>query len=110
MSSKNINKRKTIYKRDNGRCYICQKKLSLQEMTLDHFVPKVYSGSNNTQNLRCCCAACNKYKGKCECIFSREGELTSNEISVICKCYSYFKKVTSSSTKLFTFYEKFIER
>ena len=110
MGVKNHNRREKIYKRDGKKCYICQKKLSINEMTLDHFIPRVSNGSNAISNLRCCCVACNKYKGKCECIFSRESELTPSEISVICKCYSYFKKVTSSSTKLFSFYEKFIER
>ena len=79
-------------------------------MTIDHFIPKVYSGGNNTQNLKCCCEECNTKKGKCECIISQGQDLTSSQISVLCKCYSYFKKVTSSSTKLFSFYEKFIER
>ena len=59
--TKNI--RKTIYDNDGGYCYLCGDKISIDNMTIDHVVPKSEGGYNNTTNARCCCFACNQMKG-----------------------------------------------
>lgn len=54
--------RSIIYKKDNGRCYLCGKELLYSEMTLDHVIPLAKGGKDGIENLRCCCAKCNQWK------------------------------------------------
>lgn len=65
------NRRLAIYCRDGYRCVWCGTPVSLHNgpaqdgggpyelATLDHVRPREYSGSNKTENLVTCCAACN---------------------------------------------------
>lgn len=57
------NVRKTIYDNDGGYCYLCGDKIDIDDMTIDHVVPKSGGGENNTNNARCCCFTCNQMKG-----------------------------------------------
>lgn len=52
-----------LYKKSNGRCAICGKKLSIEEMTVDHIKPVAAGGNNDMENLQCCCKTCNFIKG-----------------------------------------------
>ena len=54
--------RSIIYKKDNGRCYLCGKELLYSEMTLDHVIPLAKGGKDGMENLRCCCVNCNRWK------------------------------------------------
>lgn len=54
--------RDTIYKRDGGICIYCGKKISIEEMNLDHKFPEVFGGSNDEDNLLCSCRECNMKK------------------------------------------------
>ena len=42
---------------------MCGDKISIDDMTIDHVVPKSEGGGNNTTNARCCCFTCNQMKG-----------------------------------------------
>lgn len=57
------NVRKTIYDNDGGYCYLCGDKINIDDMTIDHVVPKSGGGDTNTANARCCCFTCNQMKG-----------------------------------------------
>lgn len=52
-----------VYARDRRRCRYCEAPLSRKQATLDHYVPKALGGSNDSENLRLACAACNGRKG-----------------------------------------------
>lgn len=54
--------RSIIYKKDNGKCYLCGKELLYSEMTLDHVMPLAKGGADCMENLRCCCVNCNRWK------------------------------------------------
>ena len=51
-----------IYEDAKGFCYICGRWDYRGNMTIDHFVPKSKGGSNDIDNLRCCCKLCNNLK------------------------------------------------
>ena len=58
-----ISRRKEIYDRDNGRCYICNKELALNEVELDHLIPGAKSGHSGPDNLAVSCRFCNRSRG-----------------------------------------------
>lgn len=62
-SSLTKNIRKQIYENDGGYCYLCGEKIDIDNMAIDHVVPKSGGGENNTNNARCCCFVCNQMKG-----------------------------------------------
>jgi 5-methylcytosine-specific restriction endonuclease McrA len=49
--------------RDNFQCQYCQKKLSMQELTIDHVVPRARGGATSWQNCSSACYICNTIKG-----------------------------------------------
>jgi 5-methylcytosine-specific restriction endonuclease McrA len=51
-----------VYKRDKGRCQLCQDKLLLKDATLDHIKPKSKGGPNSIDNLQLMCRQCNLFK------------------------------------------------
>lgn len=62
MNIRNIDKI-YIYERDNRRCFYCNKYLKFKQITLDHYLPKSYGGTQDVYNLVVCCKKCNKLKG-----------------------------------------------
>ncbi len=58
-----ITRRKDIYDRDKGRCYLCNKHLTLKEMHLDHIIPIRKGGGSEMTNLAVSCPTCNRSKG-----------------------------------------------
>lgn len=58
-----IARRTELYKRDNGRCYSCDKVLELNEIELDHLVPFSRHGDTSPQNLAVSCMPCNRSRG-----------------------------------------------
>lgn len=53
--------RKSIFTRDGYRCAYCG--ASNAPLTIDHIVPRVRGGTNEWENLVCCCTHCNNLKG-----------------------------------------------
>jgi 5-methylcytosine-specific restriction endonuclease McrA len=56
-------RRKRIYDRGNGMCYLCGDAVTFNEMTIDHVIPKSRGGKNNIENLRPTHYKCNFEKG-----------------------------------------------
>ena len=52
-----------IFKRDGKQCYFCKKPLEIDQITLDHYLPKSRKGTMDVFNLVVCCKKCNKLKG-----------------------------------------------
>lgn len=55
--------RELIYNTAKGRCALCGRKITYDNMTLDHIVPLAMNGADDVGNLRCTCEACNLFKG-----------------------------------------------
>lgn len=53
---------KMLYKQYDGRCQLCGKKLTLDDMTLDHIVPLNLGGADRLENIQIACFACNQLK------------------------------------------------
>lgn len=49
--------RRTVWKRDNGKCVHCGKKVALNKCHIDH-IQSGKKGSNNLKNLRTLCPVC----------------------------------------------------
>jgi 5-methylcytosine-specific restriction endonuclease McrA len=56
-------RRREIYERDNGQCYVCSKSLSFKNFELDHLVPVSKLGDSTPSNLAVSCLACNRKRG-----------------------------------------------
>ena len=56
-------KRTNVLARDNFECQYCEKKLRLEEATLDHVIPRSQGGITSWENVVCCCKRCNRKKG-----------------------------------------------
>ncbi len=54
--------RQMVYNKAEGRCQLCGKKITLDEMTLDHIVPLGMGGRDEEDNLQCSCRSCNEFK------------------------------------------------
>lgn len=55
--------RERVHARDNGRCYLCNRKVLLDDMHLDHVIPLAKGGEHSYKNCRCACERCNLSKG-----------------------------------------------
>lgn len=60
---KGIARRKAIYDRDGGACYICNTALDLKDVELDHLIPVSKDGNSSPTNLAIACAFCNRSRG-----------------------------------------------
>jgi 5-methylcytosine-specific restriction endonuclease McrA len=56
-------RRKAIYDRDGGACYICKKPLELKDVHLDHLIPVAKDGDSSPSNLAVACGFCNRSRG-----------------------------------------------
>lgn len=54
---------KTLVERDGPRCIYCWSALSLDEVTIEHFVPRNVGGGNHINNLGLACLSCNQAAG-----------------------------------------------
>ncbi|MCT4633400.1 MAG: HNH endonuclease [Firmicutes bacterium] len=54
--------RQYIYERENKKCFFCSKFLYKNKITLDHYYPKKYGGTEEVFNLVCSCKKCNNMK------------------------------------------------
>lgn len=56
--------RKAVFNRDGWHCHYCDEKLYPSDPpTVDHKVPLCRDGSDEVENLVCCCRWCNTAKG-----------------------------------------------
>jgi 5-methylcytosine-specific restriction endonuclease McrA len=55
-------RRLAIYERDGRCCVYCSVELGDREFTVDHRIPVAREGTDDTENLACCCAKCNRAK------------------------------------------------
>jgi len=57
-----------IWKKSNGACSHCGKKVSFQQQTIDHVIPQAFGGTNDQRNLMPLCRSCNKSRASGEII------------------------------------------
>ena len=57
------NKRIFIWERDKGHCWLCGRADKLEDMSLDHYIPKSKGGKNTVENLRASHVECNNQRG-----------------------------------------------
>ncbi len=55
--------RRNIYLRDNNICQYCGRKLPVEELNLDHVLPRAQGGISSWTNLVASCYKCNSKKG-----------------------------------------------
>ncbi len=55
--------RRNIFARDGNRCQYCGKRFPLQELSLDHVMPRSRGGAASWENIVCACIQCNVRKG-----------------------------------------------
>jgi HNH endonuclease len=54
--------RQAIYRREEGRCFYCLRKLGPRIVALDHVVPLAQGGGHSYRNVVACCFDCNQMK------------------------------------------------
>ncbi len=57
-----LKRRYEVLKRDNSRCVMCGATAQEEFLVVDHIKPVVNGGTNNLENLRVLCRACNHGK------------------------------------------------
>ena len=63
MSEKFSNTKKTgVYNKADGHCIYCGNALEIQELTIDHAIPRIRGGSRQIENLYPSCKKCNSTK------------------------------------------------
>ena len=55
--------RSDLFLRDSGTCQYCEAKLSKEDATVDHVLPRSRGGSTSWENCVLCCNTCNGKKG-----------------------------------------------
>lgn len=58
-----VARRKAIYDRDVGACYMCKAPLELKDVHLDHLIPVAKDGTSSPNNLAVACGFCNRSRG-----------------------------------------------
>lgn len=54
--------RANLWLRDGGKCVYCQAKLTTEDVTFDHVMPRSRGGGSSWENIVCACAPCNNRK------------------------------------------------
>ena len=55
--------RRNVFARDGYRCMYCRKRFPLQQLSLDHVVPRSQGGTTDWENIVTSCVRCNVKKG-----------------------------------------------
>jgi len=55
--------RQNIYIRDDYKCQYCGKRLTPDQLTWDHVLPRAHGGKTEWTNIVTCCIKCNRKKG-----------------------------------------------
>lgn len=58
-----LKQRERLWREATGHCIYCGHPVSLEEMEVDHIVPRSRGGENNYANKVCTCPRCNALKG-----------------------------------------------
>jgi hypothetical protein len=58
-----VTRRMEIIERDNFCCYICDIKLDIKEIELDHLIPVSKGGNSSSENVAVSCMNCNRARG-----------------------------------------------
>jgi 5-methylcytosine-specific restriction endonuclease McrA len=58
-----VARRMAIIERDNFTCYMCNVKLEVDKIELDHLIPTSKNGSSSDENLSVSCMPCNRSRG-----------------------------------------------
>lgn len=58
-----VPRRREIYLRDDGKCYICGCSVDAKLFEIDHLVPASRNGDNSISNLATTCRSCNRSRG-----------------------------------------------
>lgn len=77
--------RKKVYQKYGKNCYLCGRILDSQTGTVDHIHPLTMWGTNNIENLRPCCHACNQRKGRESLYDFCENYVREQAIQSFCK-------------------------
>lgn len=64
----NKNWRKTIWSKSNNLCAHCGKRTPPNQQTVDHVIPVILGGGNDSRNLMPLCVHCNKSRASGEII------------------------------------------
>lgn len=87
-----------IWRRDNGKCLYCGKKIEWRsgDFTLDHVIPRSLGGTTDWSNIVSCCFSCNQEKSnKTIELFGKEPivdpSIPSNSIPIIKELKNRFK-------------------
>jgi len=54
--------RTKVYNKYSGHCAYCGKEIEIEDMQVDHIVPKINNGTDDISNLNPSCRLCNHYK------------------------------------------------
>lgn len=54
--------RKELYKRADGCCQLCGRRITINDFTVDHIVPLGRGGNNDMSNVQAVCKVCNQFK------------------------------------------------
>lgn len=54
--------KRKVFEKMNGRCYYCGNQITIDNMTVDHVVPKSKGGSLSIHNCSPSCKRCNELK------------------------------------------------
>lgn len=66
------------------KCFYCDEKLTKEQRTIDHIVPKIKGGTNDLHNLVPCCRKCNGNKGgKSLLKWAEEIDLDQNRLNFL---------------------------
>ena len=55
--------RRNVFLRDEHRCQYCDRRFSVQRLSLDHVMPRSRGGPDTWENVVCACLTCNVRKG-----------------------------------------------
>lgn len=55
--------RRNLFARDQQRCQYCGRILTMNQMSIDHVIPRKQGGETTWDNVVCSCVACNTRKG-----------------------------------------------
>lgn len=61
-------KKKSVWKKSNGRCSHCGALTGSRNRTVDHYIPKSKGGTMDSKNLLPVCRNCNKARGNMDVV------------------------------------------
>jgi 5-methylcytosine-specific restriction endonuclease McrA len=57
-------KRRTLYKRQGGLCWLCHKSMPRSDATFDHLIPRSKGGGQSWENLKLAHRSCNEARDR----------------------------------------------